>query len=68
MRKSCVINDLQVEPPLQIGHYPRWYNAPHHPEIGTFPHHRHRSLAVEACREVVLEDVWQEIKTWSNPA
>ena len=43
----------------------RWDNAPHHRELPTFPHHVHRGEAVEASREVTLDDVLRLIAVWS---
>lgn len=39
----------------------RYDNAPHHPELPTFPHHKHRGTAVEASLEPALHDVLLEI-------
>ena len=42
----------------------RWDNAPHWPNMKTFPHHLHRGSEKNAfeCREVFIEDVLDEIK------
>ena len=34
-----------------------WDNAPHHPEVETFPHHRHYSGRVEASEVRSFQDV-----------
>jgi hypothetical protein len=39
----------------------RYDNAPHHPELPTFPHHKHVGDCVEPCREPDLHDVLREI-------
>jgi len=39
----------------------RYDNAPHHPELPTFPHHKHIEDRVEPCREPDLQDVLREI-------
>ncbi len=39
-----------------------WDNAPHHRDIETFPHHKHREENVESSQERGLEDVLQFIK------
>lgn len=39
----------------------RYDNAPHHPELPTFPHHEHVDDHVEPCREPDLQDVLREI-------
>jgi hypothetical protein len=39
----------------------RYDNAPHHPELPTFPHHKHVDDRVEACQEPDFHDVLREI-------
>jgi hypothetical protein len=39
----------------------RYDNAPHHPELPTFPHHKHVDDQVEPCQEPDLQDVLREI-------
>ncbi len=39
----------------------RYDNAPHHPEIATFPHHKHEVEEVKASPEPTLDDVLLEI-------
>lgn len=39
----------------------RWDNAPHHPEIETFPHHVHVGDEVRESKPVDLEEVLGEI-------
>lgn len=43
----------------------RWDNAPHWPDMKTFPHHHHLGSEKNAseCREVFVEDVLNEMKT-----
>ena len=42
----------------------RYDNAPHHPEIGTYPHHKHRrgEEKPEESKEVGLIEILAEIK------
>jgi Family of unknown function (DUF6516) len=35
----------------------RWDNAPHHPEIPTFPHHKHEGERVSPSVRVTVEEV-----------
>lgn len=39
----------------------RYDNAPHHPEITSFPHHKHEIEGVKASSEPMLDDVLLEI-------
>jgi hypothetical protein len=39
----------------------RWDNAPHHPEIPTFPHHRHEGERVSPSVRVTVEEVLAEL-------
>lgn len=39
----------------------RYDNAPHHREIGTFPHHKHASDEVRESAEPTLRDILLEI-------
>jgi hypothetical protein len=39
----------------------RYDNAPHHREVGTFPHHKHEQDQVSASQEPTLFDVLFEI-------
>ena len=44
--------------------YRKFYdNAPHHPEVGTYPHHKHRrgEEKPEESNEVVLTEILEEI-------
>ncbi|HPE63385.1 MAG TPA: DUF6516 family protein [Methanothrix sp.] len=43
----------------------RWDNAPHWPDMETFPHHLHIESEKNAseCREVFVEDVLNEMKS-----
>lgn len=40
----------------------RWDNAPHHPHLETFPHHRHEGGSLLESPRVVIEDVLAEIE------
>jgi len=40
----------------------RWDNAPHHPEIKTFPHHLHEGESVMQSEEMALAVVLKEIE------
>lgn len=40
----------------------RWDNAPHHPHISTFPHHKHMPDGIYASLEITLPDVLAEIR------
>lgn len=44
----------------------RWDNAPHWPEVKTFPHHLHieSEKKVSECREVFVEDVLNEMEAF----
>lgn len=48
----------------------RYDNAPHHPELPTFPHHKHVDDGVEPCQEPDLQDVLREIdaRLYPQPA
>jgi hypothetical protein len=35
----------------------RWDNAPHHPNIITYPHHKHTKSGIAPSREITLEQV-----------
>ena len=35
----------------------RWDNAPHHPHLKTYPHHKHRQGTIEKSRDITLEEV-----------
>ena len=39
-----------------------WDNAPHHPEIATFPHHKHQAGRIEPSTEQNLQDVLQYMR------
>jgi hypothetical protein len=41
----------------------RWDNAPHHPEIPTYPHHKHDEERIGPAARVSIEDVWAELAT-----
>ncbi len=40
----------------------RYDNAPHHPTIPTYPHHKHRGVKVEAALAPDLSEVLNEIE------
>ena len=40
----------------------RWDNAPHHPEVKSFPHHRHTGRTIEASKEMTVALVLSEIQ------
>ncbi len=40
----------------------RWDNAPHYPNLRTFPHHKHRGKKVEESIEVSTSDVLRELE------
>ena len=46
----------------------RWDNAPHWPDMKTFPHHLHLESEMNAleCQEVFVEDVLNEMGTIIN--
>ncbi len=44
----------------------RYDNAPHHDEIATFPHHKHKGEAIESSLEPTLFDVLLEISGHSS--
>jgi hypothetical protein len=39
----------------------RYDNAPHHPEVKTFPHHKHVPTAIVESSEKPLSQVMEEI-------
>ena len=40
----------------------RWDNAPHHPEVKSFPHHKHTGRTIEASKEMTVELVLAELQ------
>ena len=40
----------------------RWDNAPHHPEVESFPHHKHVRGKIEASNEMTLALVLSELQ------
>jgi hypothetical protein len=40
----------------------RWDNAPHHPEMTTFPHHRHDAATVRESSPTTLGNVLESIE------
>ena len=62
------LSDRRIEKVRYSYHYQkgdrlifRYDNAPHHPELLTFPHHKHVGDHVEPCQEPDLHDVLREI-------
>lgn len=49
---------LRSDDSLIIG----WDNAPHHPEIETFPHHRHQQGKILASEKNTLDDVLRVVQ------
>jgi hypothetical protein len=41
----------------------RWDNAPHYPNLATFPHHKHLPNMVEECQEMTLQEALDFIKS-----
>ena len=39
-----------------------WDNAPHHPEIASYPHHQHRQTSVYPSSVRTLTDVFERLK------
>jgi hypothetical protein len=39
----------------------RWDNAPHHPEIPTYPHHKHEGEQIVPAARVSIEEVLAEL-------
>lgn len=40
----------------------RWDNAPHHPEVKTFPHHKHLAGEIQDSEEIDVETVLAELE------
>jgi len=40
----------------------RYDNAKHHPEIRTFPHHKHTQFGINESKEMNLEEILSEIE------
>jgi Family of unknown function (DUF6516) len=40
----------------------RWDNAPHHPGVRSFPHHKHAGRTIEASKDMTVELVLAELK------
>ena len=40
----------------------RWDNAPHHPKVRSFPHHKHAGRTIEASKDMVVELVLAELQ------
>lgn len=41
----------------------RWDNAPHHPDLPSFPHHRHEGAKVTESKPATLADVLETLET-----
>ena len=41
----------------------RWDNAPHHPEISSFPHHIHTQTQVNNSHNITLREILDNIKS-----
>jgi hypothetical protein len=44
-----------------------WDNAPHHPQVSTYPHHSHRLNQVNESAVRTLNDVLDELERQLNP-
>ena len=71
------LSDYRIEKVRYSYHYQkgdrlifRYDNAPHHPELPTFPHHKHIDDHVEPCQEPDLQDVLRKIdaRLYPQPA
>ncbi|MEX2723214.1 MAG: DUF6516 family protein [Candidatus Freyarchaeota archaeon] len=40
----------------------RWDNAPHHPELETYPHHKHEDKRVWKCAEPSLASILEIVE------
>ncbi len=40
----------------------RWDNIPHHPELDTFPNHKHTPKSIEVSEELTLEKILELIR------
>ncbi len=45
----------------------RWDNAPHHPNILTFPHHKHTLEGIFTNSDITLPEVLEVIRQQINP-
>ncbi len=45
----------------------RWDNAPHHPDLPTFPHHRHVGTTIEPSRELNAAAILKTIAAHISP-
>jgi len=41
----------------------RWDNAPHHPKIKSFPHHKHTGGTIAASKDMTVDLVLAELQT-----
>lgn len=49
---------------IQVKHWEEWWdNRPHHPEIGTYPHHKHSGGMVAPLEEHSLGKFLQHVKS-----
>jgi hypothetical protein len=44
----------------------RWDNAPHHPEVSTFPYHKHVGEAIQDSEEMGVEQVLAELEAMNG--
>jgi hypothetical protein len=77
IEEALYLSDRRIEKVRYSYHYQkgdrlifRYDNAPHHPELPTFPHHKHVDDRVESCQEPDLHDVLREIdaRLYPQPA
>jgi hypothetical protein len=40
----------------------RWDNAPHHPEVESFPHHKHVGRTIDASKDMTVQLVLAELR------
>ena len=53
---------------IRIGSYEEWWdNRPHHPEIETFPHHRHIVEKVRSLQNPSLEEFLKRARELLSP-
>jgi len=44
----------------------RWDNAPYHPKINSFPHHKHKKGKITESHEISIEEVIKYIESGFN--
>ena len=42
----------------------RWDNAPHHPELDNFPHHKHIRKQVQSCKKLSIYQIFNQINEY----